>query len=212
MVIFDCDGTLVDSERIANEVFAALITSEGLPTSFEQCVARYMGRSASSCFAEIERELGHPLRADMAEERTRRLNERLVAELVAVPSMADVLTGLAAEGVPVCVASSSTPEEIAFRLDRTGLTDFFDGKLFSATMVANGKPAPDIFLFAAEKLGARPESCAVVEDSPIGVAAGRAAGMRVVGFADLVAPDTLRAAGADLVVTDAADLPGALGF
>ncbi|WP_086819713.1 HAD family phosphatase [Allokutzneria sp. NRRL B-24872] len=212
LVIFDCDGTLVDSERIANDVFAALITEEGLPTSFAECVERYMGRSASSCASDIETALGRPLRTELLALRTARVDERLVVELAAVPGIHEALDVLAEAGTAVCVASSSTPSEIAFRLRRTGLAEYFGDAVFSATMVPNGKPAPDVFLHAAREMGFPPQDCAVVEDSTTGVLAGKAAGMRVVGFADLVAPEALRAAGADQVVSKAKELPGALGY
>ncbi|SDM96413.1 HAD family hydrolase [Allokutzneria albata] len=212
LVIFDCDGTLVDSERIANEVFAALITAEGLPTGFAECVERYMGRSAGSCVAGIERELGRPLRTDLLALRTAEVDRRLAGELTAVPGVREALEVLAAAGTPVCVASSSTPAEIEFRLQHTGLAEFFGGAVFSATTVPNGKPAPDVFLHAAKEMGRAPQDCVVVEDSVTGVLAGKAAGMRVIGFADLMAPDALRAAGADQVVRHAGELPAALGY
>ncbi|MFB9908001.1 HAD family hydrolase [Allokutzneria oryzae] len=211
LVIFDCDGTLVDSERIANEVFADLITAEGLPTSFAECVERYMGRSASSCVARIERELGRPLRTELLGLRAARVDQRLAEELTAVPGMRAALTALAGARVAVCVASSSTPREIAFRLRHTDLAGFFGDAIFSATMVANGKPAPDVFLHAAKEMGFRPQDCVVIEDSVAGVRAGRSAGMRVIGFADLMAPDALLAAGAHQVVRDADELPALLG-
>lgn len=205
LVVFDCDGTLVDSERIANEVFARLITAEGLATSFEECVARYMGRSTSACLELIEARLGRAVSADLGAVRTRMVDERL-AELRAVPGMAELLGRVAAAGVPMCVASSSTPAEIEFRLRRTGLAEYFGDNLFSATTVPNGKPAPDVYLLAAERLGVDPGRCVVVEDSPVGVRGAVAAGMHVVGFADLIEPELLRDAGAHEVVREPAEL------
>jgi HAD superfamily hydrolase (TIGR01509 family) len=210
LVIFDCDGTLVDSERIANEVFAELITDEGLPTTFDECVRRYMGRSASSCVAEIEQRLGRPLRTDLLGLREKRITERFAADLEPIPGMEESLAALVNRGIPRCVASSSTRAEIAFKLDRTELTGYFGDDLFSAEAVRNPKPAPDLFAYAAATMGARPNQCVVIEDSRAGVAAARAAGMFTIGFADLTSPDALSAAGAEVVIADATEIPEVL--
>ncbi|MCP3798080.1 HAD family phosphatase [Allokutzneria sp. A3M-2-11 16] len=176
LVIFDCDGTLVDSERIANEVFAGLITAEGLPTSFAECVERYMGRSASSCLVEIERELGRPLRTDLLRLRAAGVDERLAEELTAIPGIRETLDVLAAAGTAVCVASSSTPTEIEFRLRRTGLAEFFGGAVFSATMVPNGNPPRTSSCTRRRRWAARHRTASWSRTASPGCSRGRAPG------------------------------------
>ncbi|MEV4417817.1 HAD family phosphatase [Catellatospora sp. NPDC049609] len=211
-VVFDCDGVLVDSERINNAVFAELATQAGLPTTLEQSIARYMGRSTVECVADIERELGRPVGFDLPAEYERRVLTRQRDELVAIEGVRDLLELLRDAAVPVCVASSGTPHEIAFRLAVTGLDAYFGAHTYSASLVARGKPAPDLFLLAADRIGADPAHCVLLEDSPFGVRGGKAAGMTVIGYAALAAPDTLRAAGADRVVTAMAQVPELLGL
>ncbi|MGH3738749.1 MAG: HAD family hydrolase [Micromonosporaceae bacterium] len=201
-VVFDCDGVLVDSERLSNVVFARVVTAEGLPTSFDDAVRRYLGRSTAECAAEIAAELGRPLRTDVIGEYERACAVALRAELVAVPGVVELLDALVAAGMPCCVASSGTPEEVDLRLKLTGLEGYFGEHIYSASMVPRGKPEPDLFLHAAGGLGVDPRRCLLIEDSPYGVRGGKAAGMTVVGLASLIAPDQLAAAGADLVVTD----------
>ncbi len=210
-VVFDCDGVLVDSERLSNEIFAQVITEEGLPTSFDDSVRRYLGRSTVECAADIEAALGRPLRTDVVGEYERRTFAAFRRELAAMPGITDLLDALVAAGVTRCVASSGTPEEIALRLEITKLTHYFDGRIYSAAMVPRGKPEPDLFEYAAARLGVDPARCVLIEDSPAGVLGGKAAGMTVVGFASLMDPDRLTAAGADLVVTEIADAWEVLG-
>jgi HAD superfamily hydrolase (TIGR01509 family) len=211
-IVWDCDGVLVDSERINNEVFAALVTRAGVPTTYAESVARYMGRSTAECVADVEERLGRPTGFDLAAEYHRTVRERHHTDLAAVPGARDLLDRLRERGTPVCVASSGTPEEIAHRLELTGLAGYFADRVYSASMVARGKPAPDLFLYAAARLGVEPTDCVLVEDSPFGVRGGRAAGMTVVGYAALADAAVLRDAGADPVVADLADAAPALGL
>jgi HAD superfamily hydrolase (TIGR01509 family) len=211
-IVWDCDGVLVDSERINNEVFAALVTRAGVPTTYAESVARYMGRSTAECVADVEERLGRPTGFDLAAEYHRTVRERHHTDLAAVPGARDLLDRLRERGTPVCVASSGTPEEIAHRLELTGLAGYFGDRVYSASMVARGKPAPDLFLYAAARLGVEPTDCVLVEDSPFGVRGGRAAGMTVVGYAALADAAVLRDAGADPVVADLADAAPALGL
>lgn len=211
-VVFDCDGVLVDSEIINNAVFAELVTRAGLPTTMEQSIERYMGRATLECLADVERELGRPIGFDLPAEYEREVLARQHDELTAVDGVRELLDLLRAAAVPVCVASSGIPHEIAFRLRVTGLTDYFGPHVYSASMVARGKPEPDLFLLAADRIGVDPADCVLIEDSPFGVRGGRAAGMTVVGLAALASADTLRAAGAEHVVTAMTQVPPLLGL
>ncbi len=178
LVIFDCDGVLVDSERLAVRTEAEILSGLGWPLSEGDIVERFVGRSGAYMHREIERHLGRSVDWDAEfEPRYREVFER---ELVAVPGIMDALDEIT---TPMCVASSGSHDKMRFTLGKTELLDRFDGRIFSADEVAHGKPAPDIFLFAAAKMGAAPARCAVVEDSRSGVTAGLAAGMAVFAFA-----------------------------
>jgi HAD superfamily hydrolase (TIGR01509 family) len=171
-----------------------------------------MGRSTVESVADIERELGRPVGFDLPAEYERRVHARHRDGLVAVEGVRELLDLLRDAAVPVCVASSGTPPEIAFRLAVTGLAGHFGEHTYSASMVARGKPEPDLFLLAAARLGVDPAGCVLLEDSPFGVRGGKAAGMTVIGYAALAAPDALRAAGADHVVTAMAQVPDLLAL
>jgi HAD superfamily hydrolase (TIGR01509 family) len=190
LIIFDNDGVLVDSERLANTILADLLSSYGAPTSLEGAVARHLGTSLGRVRAVVEAD-GITVPADFEDTYHRRLFAAFDASLVAVPGVAEVLAGL---DLPVCVASSGDHERIRRALGLTGLDRFFGDRIFSAQDVARGKPAPDLFLHAADALGADPARCAVVEDSPHGVEAANAAGMAVFAYAALTPPDRLDAA------------------
>ncbi|MEO1063058.1 MAG: HAD family hydrolase [Actinomycetota bacterium] len=203
LVIFDNDGVLVDSERLANGILARLLTEAGLPTTAEESIVTYLGSTMDRVRELAEAALGAALPADLFDRYHDELFERMAAELVPVPGIATVLDAL--DGRARCVASSGTPERIRRSLTLTGLIDRFDdGALFSASEVERGKPAPDLFLHAASTMDVRPERCVVVEDSPAGVEAAKAAGMTVIGFAALTPLERL--ADADEVVVDAAAL------
>lgn len=208
LMIFDCDGVLVDSEPLANRVLAEFLTELGLPHTQHECSARYVGKSIPSIKALIEAESGLRLPDDFHAELWRRDRIAFADNLQPIDGVAHALAVL--DG-PRCVASSSMPERILNSLTVTGLLDYFEPHLFSASQVANGKPAPDLFLFAAERMGAQPEDCLVIEDSRAGVEAGKAAGMRVLGFGGgghcgAGHLDMLTAAGADEVFDDMARL------
>ena len=206
LVIFDCDGVLVDSERIANGVFAELITAIGLPTSFEECVATYLGRSMSSCTSLIEGRLGCPVPDDFVALYYERIYAAFDRGLAAVPGVVAALDALESSAAMTCVASSGPHERMRRTLGRTGLMTRFEGRIFSASEVPRGKPFPDLLVHAAARLDAKPDRCVVVEDSRAGVLAGRAAGMPVLGYADLTEPSELEAAGAT-VFRSMAELP-----
>jgi HAD superfamily hydrolase (TIGR01509 family) len=204
LVIFDCDGVLVDSERIAVRVEAELLAELGWPLSEAEIVERFMGRTAEYMDEAIEFQLGSRLPEDWKDQFQRRYREAFAADLVPVDGVLDALERIR---VPTCVASSGSHDKLRFTLGHTGLFERFEGRIFSGYEVANGKPAPDLFLHAAARMGAAPARCAVVEDSRPGVLAARAAGMRAFGYAGgLTPPDRLQVEGT-VVFEDMRDLP-----
>ena len=207
-VIFDCDGVLVDTEEISNRVVAALLTEAGLPTTYEQCLRDYRGRSMASVMALAGERNGAPLPADIPERYYAAVKESFSRELEPVPG---VVAALERIELPSCVASSGPHHKMAVTLRRTGLWERFEGRIFSATEVRRGKPAPDLFLHAAERMRFDPAATAVVEDSVPGVEAARAAGMRALAFARGSEADAraLAAAGGE-PFHDMAELPGLL--
>ena len=206
-VIFDCDGVLVDTEPVSNRVLAGLLTEAGLPTTLDDCLRDYRGRAMNSVLADASRRLGRPLAFDVA--------ERYYAEVEAIfrvdlDPVAGIVEALDRIDLPCCVASSGPHHKMAVTLRTVGLWDRFDGRIFSATEVARGKPAPDLFLYAADRMGFDPATTAVVEDSIAGVEAAVAAGMRALAFSADTRPDELAAAGGE-PFTEMAELPGLLG-
>ncbi|MCL8018006.1 HAD family phosphatase [Streptomyces sp. AS02] len=183
LVIFDNDGVLVDSEPISNRLLAEYLTELGHPTSYEDSIRDYMGSAMHRIHELIEERTGQRLPADFDDVFHARVFAAFERELKAVDGAADVLARLAEEGVPYCVASSGSHERIRVGHRTTGLDRWFDGgRIFSSQDVGRGKPAPDLFLYAAARMGVAPERCVVVEDSPLGVQAAVAAGMDVLGF------------------------------
>jgi len=171
LVIFDCDGVLVDSERLIVRTEVEILASLGWPLSQSDIVDRFVGRSARYMQEQIEFQIGRPV--DWEQEFEQRYRNVLETELEPVDGVAEALTAIT---VPICVASSGSHQEMQFTLGRTGLIDRFGGNIFSADEVEQGKPAPDLFLHAAQRMGVPSERCAVVEDSI-------AAGMSVFAFA-----------------------------
>ncbi|MGH6818221.1 MAG: HAD family hydrolase [Methylovirgula sp.] len=212
LLIFDCDGVLVDSELIALEILANMLTELGWPVKPAECRARFMGRSTREVLSEVEAMLGHSIPAEFGEAMQAQLFVRLRRELQPVRDIRDVVTALP---YPVCVASSSQPERIALSLAVTDLAPLFAGRVFSAAEVRHGKPAPDLFLHAAVRMGIPPEHAIVIEDSPAGVIAARRAKMGAIGFAgashaDAGLADLLARAGAREVLVRMTDLPAAI--
>jgi len=205
LVIFDCDGVLVDSELITNRVFARMLNDLGIEVTLEDMFERFVGRSMPQCLELITQLLGRPVPHHFVEEYQMRSASALRAELKAVP---DIETVLAAIRVPYCVASSGTHEKMQTTLGVTGLLPRFRGKMYSVTEVAQSKPAPDVFLYAARQQGVMPADCAVIEDTPTGVRAGVAAGMTVFGYCALTPKQRLIDAGAHHTFERMGDLPG----
>ena len=212
LVIFDCDGVLIDSEMLVCRVCAEVFTAQGFPITAGEIARRFIGRSAAQMFGEIEQDAGRPLTEALRDEVKGRVNAALAGEVEAMPGLGALLDRLQ---VPACVASSSDPERLRASLGAAGLYERFQPHVYSAVEVPRGKPAPDLFLHAAARLGAAPEACVVVEDSLAGVAAGRAAGMAVIGFTGggHCGPshgEALRAAGAGAAVRSMAELAALL--
>ncbi|GHH88709.1 HAD family hydrolase [Streptomyces capitiformicae] len=183
LVIFDNDGVLVDSEPISNRLLAAYLTELGHPTSYEESIRDYMGSAMHRIHELILERTGERLPDDFDEVFHGRVFAAFERELEAVTGVGDVLEKLVADGVPYCVASSGSHERIRVGHRKTGLDRWFgDERVFSSQDVGRGKPAPDLFLHAAERMGVAAERCVVVEDSPLGVRAAVAAGMDVYGF------------------------------
>jgi HAD superfamily hydrolase (TIGR01509 family) len=178
LIIFDCDGVLIDSELLACRTVADCLAEDGIAVSSEEIVERYTGISWAGMVADLERRHG-PLAADFADRRRRRFWPLLEAELQPIPGVAAVLDTL---NCKVCVGSSGRPDRIRYALTLVGLYERFHPHVFSAIEVARGKPAPDLFLHAAAQMGVAPANCLVIEDSPLGIAAARAAGMTALGF------------------------------
>jgi HAD superfamily hydrolase (TIGR01509 family) len=208
LVIFDCDGVLVDSEHISVRTDVEVLAQLGWPLTAEEVVERFLGRTEEYMVAEIEANIGRPLAKGWAEEFDPLYREALASELQPVDGVVEALDAIT---IPTCVASSGSHEKMRFTLGLTGLLERFDGRIFSASEVANGKPAPDLFLYAAGQMGAEPAACAVVEDSRFGVEAARAAGMHAFGYAGGLTPARRLEGPNTVVFDDMRDLPRLLG-
>ncbi|MEV5101042.1 HAD family hydrolase [Streptomyces massasporeus] len=205
LVIFDNDGVLVDSEPISNRLLAAYLTELGHPTSYEESVRDYMGSAMHRIHELVLERTGQRLPEDFDDVFHTRVFRAFEQELVAVAGASEVLEKLAADGVPYCVASSGSHERIRVGHRTTGLDRWFgEERIFSSQDVGRGKPAPDLFLYAAERMGVAPERCVVVEDSPLGVQAAVAAGMDVYGFTAMTPAEKL--AGANRLFSDMGEL------
>ena len=204
LVIFDCDGVLVDSERIAVRVESEYLTELGWPLTEAEIMERFTGRTDAYMDEAIEAQLGGRLPEGWKDQFHRRYREAFAAELVPVDGVIEVLDQLT---IPACVASSGSHDKLRFTLGHTGLYERFEGRIFSGYEVANNKPAPDLFLHAAARMGAEPARCAVVEDSRPGVEAARAAGMPAFGYAGGLTPPERLAGEGTVVFTDMRDLP-----
>ncbi len=211
LLIFDCDGVLVDSELLANEALAELISALGHPMTTRQALEIFSGLSLRDVLESAEKLLSFPIPADLGAAAGQRLFERFRCELQPVKGVREALDMLP---YPRCVASSSSRE----RLDLskvTGLKKLFGENVFSADQVEHGKPAPDLYLFAASSLGAIPANCIVIEDSTLGIQAAVSAGMKTIGFAGashatVELAQRLKVVGANIVIAAMSDLPGAV--
>ena len=213
LIIFDCDGVLVDSEVIACRAHSEMLTRHGYPITSDQVLDRFLGVSDREARQTIETELGRPLPDDFEAQMKQAALRRYADELKSIPYVGEAI---AAIDLKKCVASSGTPDKIRHGLTCAGLYDILAPHIFSATQVERGKPAPDLFLFAAERMQVAPQRCVVIEDSVAGITGARAAGMTVFGFhgGSHCQPgygDRLRAAGAAVTFDDMRQLPGLIG-
>jgi HAD superfamily hydrolase (TIGR01509 family) len=204
LVIFDCDGVLVDSEAISCRAHAETLTRHGYPITADQVLIRFLGVSDREARMTVEAELGRSLSDDFEAQMKQAALQRYADDLQSIPYVDEVIAAIA---LPKCVASSGTPEKIRHGLDCAKLYDLLAPHIFSATQVRRGKPAPDLFLFAAEQMGVAPARCLVIEDSVPGVTGARAAGMTVLGFhggshCQMGHADLLREAGAAATFDD----------
>jgi HAD superfamily hydrolase (TIGR01509 family) len=207
LVIFDCDGVLVDSERLTVQLEARYLAEIGWPLSPDEIVERFLGRTEDAMVDAIEAQLGRPVPARWRERWIADTQAALDESLEPVPGVRAAIGALAADGHAICVGSSGRPEKIERNLTTTGLRGLFGADaIFSALAVPHGKPEPDLFLLAAKTMGFEPSRCVVVEDSRYGIAAARAAGMRSVGYAGGLTK-AADLADADVVIADMAELP-----
>jgi beta-phosphoglucomutase-like phosphatase (HAD superfamily) len=224
-LIFDCDGVLVDSEPVVHRLLSEMLGELGLDYSVEQTMRTFLGKALREELETIESLIGRSLPPDWHPGFVRRRDEALVRDVLAVPGIVDVLDRLASHQLPFAVASGGDRAKMRVTLGATGLLDRFEpaagsdgpyarfgSRLFGADMVARAKPAPDIFLLAAQGLGVAPGRCAVIEDSPTGTTAGVAAGTMVLGYCAHTDPRELLAAGACAVFDDMRRLPALLSL
>ncbi len=179
-IIFDFDGVIADSEVLSNTVLAEIVTELGVPTTVEDSYRDYMGKRFLEVIAAIETAVGRTLPPSFSEQYQARTLQRFRQELAPIAGAREFIAKFAR--VPRCIASSSSPDRLALCLEVLGMTALFEGRVFSASNVARGKPHPDIFLHAAAQIGVDPRDCIIIEDSASGVIAGRAAGSTVIGL------------------------------
>ncbi|MBO3761942.1 HAD family hydrolase [Ciceribacter sp. L1K22] len=212
LIIFDCDGVLVDSEPISLAVLVEALAEAGAPMDETRARELFLGRSLASMIATARDEYGLSIDDAFLSAMRLKLYDRFQEELQAIEGIADTLGALTTAGIDWCVASSSQPERIELSLTVTGILPRFAPRIFSASMVDHGKPAPDLFLFAARSMDRNPADCIVIEDSPAGIAAAKAAGMKVFAFLggsharDPAFGDAIKALHADAVFDAMGDL------
>jgi len=209
LVIFDCDGVLVDSEPISNRVVAEAVTSAGWPISAEEARVRFLGMTLTDMLPTIEAEIGHPLPRGWKDEVHAAIIGALARDATAIPGAVQALRATTALGLPWRIASNSSREEMGVKFRRLGIADLVAGRLHSHRDVRRGKPAPDLFVAAARAQGVPPSACVVIEDSLPGVQAAAAAGMDCLGFAAHTDPRTLEALGA-ACFSHMSEVPGLL--
>lgn len=212
LVIFDCDGVLVDSEAIANRCTAEAITAAGVPIEAEEALKRFLGGKLTFIQKDVEAMIGRELGDDWVPNIYAKQFKLYRKELRAIPGIDSALVKITDAGLKICVGSNGPVEKMDVTLGVTNLKRHFHGRIFSADMVGIPKPEPDLYLYCAERMGIAPERCVVVEDSPVGARAGISAGMRVFGYSAAHGPEGLAAVGVHELFDNMSDLPGLLGI
>lgn len=211
LVVFDCDGVLVDSEPATCVVMAEIISELGLPTTPEDCMRDYVGDWWPDTERKIAAKLGRPLPDDFEETYRTRQDEALSRGVDPVSGVVELIDAVEAAGIRTCVASNGPHSKMEITLAGAGLRERFEGRIFSSADVARGKPAPDLFEHVAARMDAEPARCVVIEDSPLGIRAARTAGMAALGYTGHQRPERLQAAGAPSF-DSMADVPALLGL
>ncbi|MBD2449957.1 HAD family hydrolase [Nostoc sp. FACHB-152] len=204
LVIFDCDGVLIDSETIANNILLEMLTELEIVLTIDDVFDIFVGKSMSQCVEIIREQFGKYPPENFTNEFRQRVLQAFITDLLPIKGIHEVLSKL---NLSYCVASNSSHDWINTALDATKLLPYFSDKIFSAKDVQRSKPYPDVFLYAAKKMGFSPKECVVIEDTPTGVRAGVDAGMTVFGYAELIQPEKLREVGASVVFNDMRLLP-----
>jgi HAD superfamily hydrolase (TIGR01509 family) len=210
LVIFDCDGVLVDSERIAIRIDVEVIRRHGWDITEAEVIDLFVGRSDSFMRDEVARRTGRELGADWDTAFVDDYRAALERELTAVDGIVEALDAIDERALATCVASSGSHDKMRFTLGLTDLWDRFDGRIFSASEVERGKPAPDLFVHAARQMNVHPRRCAVVEDSAAGVEAALAADMHVIAYAGGVTPRVKLERPGATIIDDMRHLPAAI--
>ena len=196
LIIFDCDGVLVDSEPLSNRIFTDKINGLGLNLSYEESEKLFTGRSDKDCLDIVSGKLGYPVPIEFMSDFNKEVLVTIETQLTAVKHVEKVLKSLCDSSIPICVGSNAPVDKVRKSLNVTNLLSFFKDNIFTVQDVKHGKPYPDIYLYAAEKMGIDPEYCAVIEDSVYGVRAGIAAGMTVYGYCERSGKKSIKKEGA----------------
>ncbi|MCB5184390.1 HAD family phosphatase [Methylobacillus gramineus] len=207
LVIFDCDGVLVDSETITNRIFADMLNEAGIPASMQDMQTYFVGNSLPQCGQIVFDLYGKVLDAGFIEQYKPRRDQALKSQLQAVAGVKELLAALR---LPCCVASNSDGDKVREMLTLCDLIQYFDQRIFSAADLGKPKPAPDVYLYAAATMGFEPADCLVIEDTHIGVSAAVAAGITVIGYSGTMPAERLMNAGASQVISHMSEVSGLL--
>ena len=211
-VLFDCDGVLVDSEAMTNQVICDTLNTYGASIDLASTMQQFLGRSLRENAPLVASLIGKPAPESFFTDFLRDRDAALAARVQAIAGVEDVLKALVAANIPFAVASGADVHKMGITLGRTGLLKYFQGRMFGSDHVTHSKPDPAVYLYAAKALGVDPAQCAVVEDTPTGTRAGLAAGATVFGYAEHNDANALLAAGAAAVIRDMRYLPALLGL
>lgn len=204
LIIFDCDGVLVNSERLTNQVFIDMLALEGINITLNEIMENYVGIPLLDGIALLEKQHQIKFSKDFISKFNQKSMAMLESNLRSISGVEKVIRNLQ---LPFCVASNSHTEKVRAMLKITGLFDYFNGKIFTASQVKQPKPAPDVYLYAARAFNTMPSDCLVIEDTSVGITAAKAAGMTVLGYAAQTSATRLLEAGAHNVFKAMKELP-----